>query len=72
VVKELGGWYFEVRTRPWGTRFYEAVLRGGWWSPVVMVGRTVYSQGCVPDRAKLRADLLEQIHIWRPRLAKSS
>lgn len=72
VVKELGQWYFEVHTRSWATHFYEAALRGGWWAPVVMVDRAVFSQACMPDRAKLRAYLNEQIHILRPRLAKSS
>jgi hypothetical protein len=37
-----------------------------------MVGSTVFSQGTVPDRARLRAYLNEQMHILRPRLAKSS
>ena len=71
LVKELGQWYFEVHTRCWHTRCYEALLRGGWRAPVVMVGRHVYSEGCVPDRARLRTYLLEQMHILRPRLAKS-
>jgi hypothetical protein len=72
VVKELGQWYFEVHTRCWALRWYETICRGGWWTPVVMVDSTVFSQGTVPDRARLRAYLNEQIHILRPRLAKSS
>ena len=72
VVTELGQWYFEVRTRPWMTHFYEAIVHGGWWSPVVMVNHAVFSQGSVPDHAALRAHLYRQIHILRPRLAKSS
>lgn len=72
VVKELGQWYFDVHTRSWATRWFETVFRGGWWTPVVMVGNTVFSQGSVPDRAHLRAYLNEQMHILRPRLAKSS
>jgi len=72
VVRELGPWYFEVRTRSWPAHFYEAIFYGGWWSPVVMVGHTVFSQGTVPDRIRLKTYLNEQIHILRPRLAKSS
>lgn len=72
VVKELGQWYFDVRVRSWGAHWYEAWLHGGWCAPVVMVSHRVYSEGCVPDRARLRAYLLEQMHILRPRLAKSS
>ncbi len=72
VVKELGQWYFDVRTRSWPSHFLEAFVRGGWRAPVVMVGHTVVSQACVPDRAWLRAYLKEQVHILRPRLAKSS
>ena len=72
VVKELGQWYFDVRTRPWITHFFQALLYGGWRTPIVQVGRTVFSQGRAPDRAKLRVYLNEQIHILRPRLAKSS
>jgi hypothetical protein len=72
VVKELGQWYFDVRTRPWATHFYQALPHGGWRAPVVQVGHSVFSQGCIPDRAKLRAYLNDQIHILRPRLAKSS
>jgi len=69
VVKELGHWYFEVRTRSWATHCYEVVLRRGWWAPVVLVGHAVFSQGDVPDRIQLRNYLREQIHILRPRLA---
>jgi hypothetical protein len=72
VVRELGPWYFEVRTRSWPAHFYETIFRGGWWSPVVVVGHTIFSQAGVPDRAQLRAYLNEQMHILRPRLAKSS
>jgi hypothetical protein len=72
VITELGPWYFDLKTRPWITHFYEAILHGGWWSPVVMVDHTVFSQGCVPDHAGLRVHLTNQIHILRPRLAKSS
>ncbi|MGH2411864.1 MAG: hypothetical protein ACRDGS_16105 [Chloroflexota bacterium] len=72
AITELGPWYFELRTRPWITHFYEVALRGGWWSPVVMVDHSVFSQGCVPDHAALRAHLSRQIHLLRPRLAKSS
>lgn len=72
VVRELGPWYFEVRTRRWPAHFFETVFLGGWWSPVVVVGRTVFSQAGVPDRVQLRAFLNEQMHILRPRLAKSS
>lgn len=72
VVKELGQWYFEVHTRTWLSRFYQMMFKGGWWAPVVMVENSIFSQGTVPDRARLRAYLNEQIHILRPRLAKSS
>jgi hypothetical protein len=72
VVKELGQWYFDVQTRSWATHWYETVFHGGWWTPIVIVERTVFSQGTLPDRTHLRAYLNEQIHILRPRLAKSS
>ena len=72
VVKELGQWYFEVHTRSWAPHFYEAIIRGGWWSPVVIVDRVLFSQACTPDRTQLRAYLNEQIRVLRPRLAKSS
>jgi hypothetical protein len=72
VVTELGPWYFELRTRCWMTHFYESIVHGGWWSPVVMVDHTVFSQGSVPNHSALRAHLNAQIHLLRPRLAKSS
>jgi hypothetical protein len=72
VVKELGQGYFEIHTRSWPARCIGAIWHGGWRSPVVMVGNSVYSQACIPDRAELRAYLNEQIHILRPRLEKSS
>ena len=72
VVKELGQGYFEVHTRSWPTHCIGAIRRGGRHAPVVIVDTTVYSQGRIPDRAALRAYLNEQIHILRPRLAKSS
>ncbi len=71
VVRELGPWYFEVRTRRWSAHFPHTIFHGGWWSPVVMVDRALFSQATVPDRARLRAYLNEQMHILRPRLAKS-
>jgi hypothetical protein len=72
VVKELGQWYFDVQMRSWFSRCYELLFRGAWLSPVVMIEGSVFSQGAVPDRARLRPYLNEQIHILRPRLAKSS
>ncbi len=72
VAKELGQWHFVVRTRSWRSHFIEALVRGGWRTPVIMVGHTVVSQACVPDRQWLRAYLKEQVQILRPRLAKSS
>lgn len=72
VVTELGAWYFEVRTRPWLTHFLEAIIHGGWRSPVVVVDLAVYSQGRVPDYADLRAFLTRRLQIVRPRLKKSS
>jgi hypothetical protein len=72
VVKELGQWYFEVRARSWTTHFFEALLRGAHSTPAVIIGRKVVSQGSVPDRNMLRRYLREQVHIIRPRLAKSS
>ena len=72
LVKELGQWYFDVRTRSWPSHVLETLVRGGWRAPVVMVGHSVVSQACVPDRAWLRTYLKEQVHILRPRLAKSS
>lgn len=72
AITELGPWYFELRTRPWITHFFEVVPHGGWWSPVVMVDHRVFSQGCIPELAALRTHLSKQIHILRPRLAKSS
>ena len=72
VVKELGQGYFDVQARSWPAHCIQALWRGGRHAPVVLVGTTVYSQGCIPDRAQLRAYLNEQIHILRPRLAKSS
>src|ERR1035437_8398152 len=72
LVQELGKAYFDSRTRTWPGHMLEALLRGGWHSPVVMVGHTVVSQRVAPDRAWLRGYLKEQVHRLRPRLARSS
>jgi hypothetical protein len=72
LVKELGQWYFELRVRSWIRHFYEVLPRGGWGAPAIVVGRTVISQSSVPDAARLRRYLKEQVRIVRPRLAKSS
>ena len=72
VVKELGTGYFDVHVLSWPAHCIEALWRGGRHAPVVLVGNAIYSQGCTPDRAEFRAYLNEQIHILRPRLAKSS
>ncbi|TAK73785.1 MAG: hypothetical protein EPO16_11945 [Dehalococcoidia bacterium] len=48
---------FELRIKPWGNNLIDALRRGGWHAPVVTIDGKLFSQGVVPDVARLRAAL---------------
>ena len=48
----------EVRIRPWFNHLFDALRRGGWHPPVVMVNGKITTQGVVPDEDGLRRTLV--------------
>ncbi len=55
VATEIGD--IDVRIKPWFNHLFDALKRGGWHAPVVTIDGKVFSQGVVPDEAKLRLAL---------------
>ncbi len=47
--------------KPWLRHLFEALGRGGWHPPVVVIEGDVFSQGVVPDSEALRERLLELV-----------
>lgn len=52
VAEEIGD--IEVRVKAWFSRLLDALRRGGWHAPVLTIDGRVFSQGVVPDEARLR------------------
>ncbi len=46
-------WPVELEIKPWLTCLWEALRRGGWHPPVVVVGERLVRQGTIPTRAEL-------------------
>ena len=48
-------WPVELEVKPWLSHLWEALHRGGWHPPVVLVDDRLLRQGTVPTRAELSA-----------------
>lgn len=60
VLRELGlerDQRIKVVVKPWVEFMDEALAKGGWHPPVLMINGRIFSQGVVPDRARLKAYL---------------
>ncbi len=53
LEKELAGAPVEVEVKPWLSHLWEALRLGGWHPPVVVIDGWRFSQGIVPERARL-------------------
>ena len=53
LVSAHPDWPLEVEVRPWLTRLWESLRKGGWHAPVVLVDGELVSQGRVPRHAEL-------------------
>lgn len=47
--------------KPWIRHVFEALRHGGWHAPVVLIQGEVFSQGVVPDEARLRERLASYV-----------
>ncbi len=50
-------WRVVLEVKPWLSHLWEALRRGGWHAPVILVGDRRVCQGTVPTRAELQAAL---------------
>lgn len=61
VMKKLPRGSVELIIKPWTDHAIEALSKGGWHAPVVMIGKTIFSQGIVPDEKKLEGAIRDAI-----------
>lgn len=62
VAHDLDG-RVDVEIRPWLRHAFEVLSKGGWHAPVVTIDGRLFSQGVVPDQARLKAALLEEVPV---------
>ncbi len=53
LEKELAEAPVEIEVKPWLSHIWEALRLGAWHPPVVVIDGKRFSQGIVPERAKL-------------------
>ena len=54
IARELGEDKVEIEVKPWLDHFFEALLKGGWHTPIILINGRKYSQGVVPQREEFR------------------
>jgi hypothetical protein len=55
LISRNPGWPVECEIKPWLTHLWEALGRGGWHPPVVLVDGKLEQQGTIPTLAELQA-----------------
>ena len=63
IASELGEDRVEVDVKPWFNYLPQALLKGAWHPPVVLVNGEVVSQGVVPDAEKLRESIMSALDV---------
>ncbi|MEK6977104.1 MAG: hypothetical protein AABX40_01720 [Candidatus Hydrothermarchaeota archaeon] len=58
IARELGEEKVEIEVKPWLDHFMEALLKGGWHTPIILINGRKYSQGVVPQRAEFMEAIL--------------
>jgi hypothetical protein len=67
VLRELGVGANDPRVRltvkPWIQFSLQALSKGGWHAPVLLINDVIFTQGIVPNKAKLKAKLAKELNI---------
>lgn len=67
VLAELGVGKGDTRVRlivkPWVNFAVQALSKGGWHAPVLMINGEIFSQGVVPNRAQLTEKLRQLLAV---------
>ncbi len=76
VLLELGVGKGDTRVnltvKPWWEHSVEALSKGGWHAPVLMIDGKIFSQGVVPNKPKLKEYLEEKLsHFAAPEKAEA-
>lgn len=58
IAEELGKDKAEVEVKPWLDHLFEALLKGGWHTPIIVINGKRYSQGVVPRREEFKGAIL--------------
>ncbi|MEI7554628.1 hypothetical protein [Candidatus Chlorohelix sp.] len=65
VLKELGVGQNDPRVKlivkPWIEFSLEALAKGGWHAPVLMIDGSIFTQGIIPHRTKLKERLAQEL-----------
>ena len=60
VAKRVNGNKISIKVRPWFNYLPQALLKGGWHPPIVLVNGKIFSQGIVPDEKKLESRIRQE------------
>jgi len=52
-----------LTVKPWIEFALQALSKGGWHAPVLMINGAIFSQGIVPNKAKLKARLAKELNL---------
>jgi hypothetical protein len=70
VLLELGVGKGDARVtltvKPWVEYSVEALRKGGWHAPVLLIDGKIFSQGIVPNKPKLKEYLEEKLSHFAP------
>ncbi len=63
VIDDLSsdGEYVKLEIKPWLNNIIQALWRGGWHPPVVVINGKLFSQGVVPQPGPLKAAIRREI-----------
>src|SRR5690349_6957457 len=74
VLRELGlegDPRIKLTVKPWVEYMDEALAKGAWHPPVLMINRQIFSQGVVPERTKLKV-YLQRVMAAREKTEKAA
>lgn len=64
LATELEGLPISLEVRPWLSYAGEALARGAWRKPALLIDGTLVSQGRVPERALVLQGILDRVDPW--------
>ena len=62
VAKKINNNKINIEIRPWFNYLPQALLKGGWHAPVVLINGKIFSQGIVPDAKKLESEIRQELN----------